>query len=81
MEDTLLRISFEVQVVILMISLMIYLVVREDAAADLVLFLKTYLVEAAALDVHVEMIFYMNVILPWKMYYMENKLNLISKNL
>ena len=66
-----------------MIFSMIYLVVREDAAVeDSDLFLKIYLVEVVEDSVvHVEMIFYMNVILLWKMCYMENKLNLISRNM
>ena len=81
-EDILPKISFEVQAVISMMSSMIYLVVREDAeAVVLVQFLKIYLAEAVDSVVHVEMIFYMNATLPWKMYYMENKLNLIFKNL
>ena len=82
MEDTLNKISIEVQAVISMIFLIIYSVVKEDVeAVDLDLFLKIYLVEEADSVVHVEMIFCMNAISPWKMYYMENKSNLISKNL
>ena len=82
MEDTLKKISLEVQAVISTIFLIIYSVVKEDVeAVDSDLFLKIYLVEEADSVVHVEMIFCMNAISPWKMYYMENKSNLISKNL
>ena len=82
MEDTLLKIFLEAQVVTSMIFSMIYLAVREDVVEDSDLFLKIYLAVAVEDSVvHVEMTFYTNVTLLWKMYYMENKLNLISRNM
>ena len=82
MEDIQLKISLGVQVETSMMFFRIFLADVVEEEVDLNLFSKIYLVvEVEDLIVNVEMIFYMNLILLWKMYYMENKSNLISKNM